>query len=100
MTHRLAEIWPDPVPYDPSRWDPAAAGYRKSAPHEFLPFGGGPHRCIGATFAMTELQVILAALLRRTVLVPEPQEVRPVSYAAMRPRGGVRVRVQSVGGDS
>lgn len=100
VTHRLAEVWPDPVRYDPSRWDPAAAKFRKAAPHEFLPFGGGPHRCIGATFALTELQVILAALLRRTVLVPEPQEVRPVSYAAMRPRGGVRVRVQSVGAAS
>lgn len=59
VTHRLAEVWPDPLRFDPDRWE------RKPAPHEFLPFGGGPHRCIGAGLAVTELTVMLKALLQR-----------------------------------
>ncbi|MGW4215154.1 cytochrome P450 [Lentzea sp. NPDC004789] len=86
VTHRLAEVWPDPLRFDPDRWE------RKPAPHEFLPFGGGPHRCIGAGLATTELTVMLKALLQR----PKPELVRqritPASVAAMRPKHGLKVR--------
>lgn len=41
VTHRLHELWPEPTQFRPQRWDPAAADYRKPAPHEFLPFSGG-----------------------------------------------------------
>ncbi len=86
VTHRLAEVWPEPLRFDPDRWE------RKPAPHEFLPFGGGPHRCIGAGLATTELTVMLKALLRR----PKPellkQRITPTSVAAMRPKHGLRIR--------
>lgn len=86
VTHRLAEVWPDPLRFDPDRWE------RKPAPHEFLPFGGGPHRCIGAGLAVTELTVMLKTLLRR----PKPQlleqRIIPTSVAAMRPKHGIRIR--------
>lgn len=87
VTHRLAEVWPDPLRFDPDRWE------HKPAPHEFLPFGGGPHRCIGAGLATTELTVMLKALLQR----PKPellaQRLTPISVAAMRPKHGLKIRV-------
>ena len=96
VTHRLPELWPDPLSFRPQRWDPADPGYRKPGPHEFLPFGGGTHRCIGALMATTELTVMLARLLARAELRLVPQRIRPVSYAAMRPRDGVRAEVLGV----
>ena len=33
-----------------------------------LPFGGGPHRCVGAAFAIGQLTTFLDGLLRRTRL--------------------------------
>jgi len=86
VTHRLAEVWPDPLRFDPDRWE------RKPAPHEFLPFGGGPHRCIGAGLATTELTVMLKALLRRPKPELVKQRVTPTGVAAMRPKHGLRVR--------
>ncbi|MFD9706084.1 cytochrome P450 [Lentzea sp. NPDC059081] len=86
VTHRLAEVWTDPLRFDPDRWE------RKPAPHEFLPFGGGPHRCIGAGLATTELSVMLKALLRRRKPELLPQRVTPTGLAAMRPRHGLRIR--------
>jgi cytochrome P450 len=86
VTHRLAEVWPDPLRFDPDRWE------RKPAPHEFLPFGGGPHRCIGAGLATTELTVMLKALLRRSKPELLPQRITPTSVAAMRPKHGLRIR--------
>ncbi|WP_246257906.1 cytochrome P450 [Amycolatopsis anabasis] len=96
VTHRLPEIWPDPLRFDPPRWDPDRPGYRKPAPHEFLPFGGGPHRCIGSTFATTELKVMLTRLVRRTSLRLLTTEATPTGLAAMRPKEGVPVRVLGV----
>ncbi|KOV82678.1 cytochrome P450 [Nocardia sp. NRRL S-836] len=87
VTHRLPEVWPNPLRFDPDRWE------RKPAPHEFLPFGGGPHRCIGAGLAVTELTVMLKALLARPKPVLLPQRITPVSVAAMRPKRGIKVRV-------
>lgn len=96
VTHRLAEIWPEPKRFDPDRWDPERPGYHKPTPAEFLPFAAGPHRCIGATFATVELQVILSRLLERVTLSPVQQRIEPIGYGAMRPRYGVQVHVDEV----
>lgn len=90
VTHRLPELWPDPLRFMPERWAP---DQRKPAPHEFLPFGGGPHRCIGAVMATAELTTMLARLVTRTSLRLRPHRPRPTSLAAMRPRDGLPAEV-------
>ncbi|MBN6034722.1 cytochrome P450 [Amycolatopsis sp. 195334CR] len=89
VTHRLPELWEDPLAFRPERWQ----GH-KAAPHEFLPFGGGPHRCIGATMATTELAVMLGRVVARADLRLLPQRIRATSPAAMRPRNGLRAEVR------
>ncbi|WP_377565361.1 cytochrome P450 [Micromonospora sonneratiae] len=91
VTHRLPELWPDPLRFRPERWDARRPDYRKPGPHEYLPFGAGPHRCIGAVMATTEMTVMLARMLARTSLRLPSQRIRPTSYAAMRPRRGLLV---------
>jgi cytochrome P450 len=95
VTHRLPELWPDPDRFEPRRWLPDDPRYRKPGPHEYLPFGGGPHRCIGAGFATTELRTLLEQLVRRTRLeLVHPERVpHATNLAAMRPRDGLLVRV-------
>jgi cytochrome P450 len=89
VTHRLGEIWPEPTRFMPERWDTTNPVYRKPAPHEFLPFGGGPHRCVGSTLATTELTVMLARLLARVTIDLEPGPVVAAGVTSMRPRGGL-----------
>jgi cytochrome P450 len=91
VTHRLRELWPEPLQFRPERWDPASPLYRRAAPNEFLPFGGGTHRCIGSVFATTELTVMLARLLARVSLRLPAQRIRASGYAALRPRHGLVV---------
>lgn len=93
VTHRIAESWPRPTEFRPQRWDPTAPDYRKPAPHEFIPFSGGLHRCIGAALATTEMTVMLARLVARTRLRLPAQRIRAANFAALRPRPGLTVEV-------
>jgi cytochrome P450 len=94
VTHRLPELWPQPTEFRPQRWDPASpADYRKPAPHEFIPFGGGLHRCVGAVMATTEMTVMLARLLAQTTLRLPAQRIRAANVAALRPKPGLTVEV-------
>ena len=64
LTHRNPDIWPEPDRFDPTRFLDA-----KPSPYTFFPFGGGVRRCIGMAFALYEMQVVLATVLRH--LTPE-----------------------------
>jgi cytochrome P450 len=96
VTHRLPELWADPLDFQPRRWDPASPLYRRPAPYEFLPFGGGTHRCIGSGFATAELTVMLARLLAKTELTLPDQRIRAGGYAALQPREGLIVHVRGL----
>jgi cytochrome P450 len=93
VTHRLPELWPEPTQFRPARWDPGSPDYRKPAPHEFIPFSGGLHRCIGAVMATTEMTVMLARLVARTTLRLPAQRIRAHHLAALSPRRGLTVDV-------
>jgi cytochrome P450 len=93
VTHRQAELWPRPTGFRPQRWHPESPEYRKPAPHEFIPFSGGLHRCIGSLMATTEMTVMLARLVARTSLRLPAQRIRAVNFAALSPHPGLTVEV-------
>jgi cytochrome P450 len=73
LMHRRADIYPDPAAFRPERW----LGVRPN-PYTFLPFGGGIRRCLGASFAETEMRAVLGAIVRNVSLrpaVPESERV-------------------------
>jgi cytochrome P450 len=63
LTHRHPEFWEEPDRFDPERFSPERAASRSK--YAFLPFGAGPHQCVGNAFAMMQAQFILAAALAR-----------------------------------
>jgi cytochrome P450 len=63
LVHRRPDIYPQPLRFDPGRF----LGVKRPA-NEYLPFGGGTRRCLGADLAMLELRMIVAAVTRRTRL--------------------------------
>lgn len=89
VTHRSAEVYDDPRAFRPERWADGA----KRSNGEYLPFGGGGHRCIGSMMATTELTVMLARLLARSTYTVLDERVRATSLTAMRPRDGLRIRL-------
>jgi sterol 14-demethylase len=63
VSNRLSEAFPDPEAFDPDRYLP---GREEDAanPWNWIPFGAGRHRCVGAAFAMMQLKAIFFVLLR------------------------------------
>ncbi|NEW27147.1 cytochrome P450 [Nocardia cyriacigeorgica] len=92
-THRLAGVWPEPERFDPGRWDPGSARYRRPAPHEFLPFGVGPHRCIGANFATMAIKAAFTAVAARIDAELVTTDARPAGLIGMYPADGITVRI-------
>lgn len=63
----------------------------------YLPFGAGPHICIGGTFAMMEMMIALATLLPQVRLSPsEDTHCEPVHQITLRPKGGMRLNVEPI----
>src|SRR5256712_10818492 len=62
--HRLPQVFANPDRYDPDRFGPPRQEDRRTK-HGLIGFGGGHHRCIGATFAQQQIKVIWSVILRR-----------------------------------
>lgn len=93
MTHRHPDVWHQPDVFDPSRFIPEQAAVRPKG--AYFPFLGGPHQCIGNEFAMIEMQLIVAMVLRKfdLSLLPD-QSIRPKASIQLRPNGPVRIILQ------
>jgi cytochrome P450 len=58
LLHARPDLYPEPDRFRPSRFLE-----RKFSPFEYIPFGGGARRCLGAAFALYEMKVVLGTLL-------------------------------------
>jgi cytochrome P450 len=65
LVHHDPAVYPDPYAFRPERFIDEPPGT-----YTFLPFGGGRRRCIGASFAIFEMKVVLRSLLARATLKP------------------------------
>ncbi len=93
VTHRNPRYWGRPEAFDPDRFAPAHSEGRPE--FAYFPFGGGPRKCIGDRFAMTEALLVLASIAARFRLRPVPgQRVRPNPLVSLRPAGGVHVTLE------
>ena len=63
VSHRIADIFPDPEKFDPERY--SEVRQEDARPFSWIAFGGGKHKCTGNAFAMLQLKAIFSILLRR-----------------------------------
>jgi cytochrome P450 len=87
LIHHDPGIYPDPYEFRPERFLEEAPGT-----YTWIPFGGGRRRCIGASFAMLEMQIVLRTVLTARTLAPaadrfEPPQRRNIT---IRPSEGAR----------
>jgi cytochrome P450 family 135 len=91
LVHRRSDVYPDPHSFKPERFLETPPGT-----YTWIPFGGGPRRCLGASFAQFEMKIVLAAIVDRMTMRPargEPERIARRAIA-MTPRHGAEVVVE------
>jgi cytochrome P450 len=91
-SHRLAEVFPDPHRFDPTRFTPERkAALPKGA---YVPFGGGSRTCIGMRFGQLEIKTIAALVLQRFRLeLPSDYRLAVRMMPTLSPKRGLPLRV-------
>ena len=93
-THRMPEWWDEPDRFDPERFSPARAEHERHT-HSWVPFGGGPHMCIGRRFAELQVEAVMDRMLRRFRWSVPPGYEMPVQQAPIsKPRDGLPIRLE------
>jgi cytochrome P450 len=87
LLHHREDLYPEPFAFRPERWLDGKPGT-----YEWIPFGGGTRRCLGATLAMAEQRVVLTAMARRLDLRPDRAEPEHAQHrnVTMIPSRGAR----------
>ncbi len=86
LLHHREDLYPDPHSFRPERW----LGH-KPGTYEWIAFGGGTRRCLGATLAMAEQQIVLEMIVQKLDLAaadPKPERPQHRNVTMIPARGG------------
>lgn len=94
ITHRHPAFWSHPTQFDPERFTPEQSKHRSR--YAYLPFGGGPHQCIGNHFALLMIQLTLILVIQKYKLSLMPgQTVVPQPTSTFVPGQGVFMSLET-----
>jgi cytochrome P450 len=92
ITQLDPRFFPEPERFKPERWEDESAQAGNLPRFDYFPFGGGPRKCIGASFAAMEAVLLLATIAKRfrRKLAPDAR-VQMLPSLTLRPRYGIRM---------
>lgn len=80
--HRDERFWETPENFMPERFD---VRNKKDFSDYYFPFGGGPRMCVGNNFAMQEMIITVAEILRRYRLQPDVEDIQINPLISLKP---------------
>ncbi len=89
LVHHDPDIYPQPYAFRPERFLESEGG-KAPGTYTWLPFGGGRRRCLGASFAMLEMKIVLRSVIERNLVLPvgdRPETARRRSITISPSRG-------------
>jgi cytochrome P450 len=95
LVHHRADVYPEPYAFRPERFLEQPPGT-----YTWIPFGGGTRRCLGASFALTEMKTVLREVVRGVSLAPDEPRAETVARRAITwsPSRGARVVATTTSG--
>ena len=91
LLHRDPANWLNSDQFDPARFAPGGPKEQLHT-YAYLPFGGGPRLCIGNQFALMEMQILLAMLVRTFDICSIPkQHIAPKPLITLRPNKAIHM---------
>jgi cytochrome P450 len=92
LAHRWTEVWPEPLRFDPDRFNPDAVKARH--PFAYFPFSLGSRICINMQFSLLEARLVLSLILRHFRVLPlDGPEVGCVAAGTLRPDRTIRIEL-------
>jgi cytochrome P450 len=92
VLHRHRRLWDRPDAFDPSRF--LGSAHAMIDRFAYLPFGAGPRKCIGSTFALQEATLVLAVIARHFSFRLRPgHAVWPALRVTLRPANGLPMTI-------
>jgi cytochrome P450 len=96
-THYMEEWWTEPQRFDPLRFAPPRAEDERHT-HSWIPFGGGPHYCLGMRFADLQVKAIMHQILLGHRWSVPADYVMPVQQAPIsKPLDGLPIQLSRHG---
>jgi cytochrome P450 len=101
LVHHDPDVYPEPYAFRPERFLGSSPGT-----YTWIPFGGGRRRCLGASFALQEMKIVIRGALARFELAPagERREQTGRRSITFSPTGGanvvLKVRLQRANADA
>jgi cytochrome P450 len=89
VIHRRSDLFPDPDVFRPERF----LGPGAPDTYTWIPFGGGTRRCLGASFALMEMRIVVQRVLSRCALRPASRDLDEprLTFVTQVPKNGVMV---------
>jgi cytochrome P450 len=90
LLHRRPDLYPEPDEFRPERFLERTPGT-----YEWIAFGGGTRRCLGASFARMEMKVIIREVLANSRLepaAPKPEKIVRRAIFAVPEHGSMTIR--------
>lgn len=95
VTHRLADVWPDPERFDPDRF--TAENSKGRHKYAWVPFGGGAHMCLGLHFAYMQVKAFFFTVLaEHRIVLGEGATGAFQMFPIPRPKDGLPVRIERI----
>lgn len=90
-THYMEEYWSNPTTFDPARFSDERAEHKKHF-YQWVPFGGGHHKCLGLNFAELQTKTFLFHFLQRYRVSIKPGYELPTQQVPLiMPKDGLPV---------
>ena len=95
QAHYLEEFWPEPDKFNPYRFSPE--NIDKINPFAYLPFSAGARNCIGQKFAIQEIQIVLALILKKFRLsLDNNHSYEPAFRVVIQAEKGIRIKLEQI----
>jgi cytochrome P450 len=92
LLHHREDLYPEPFAFRPERWQ-----HRKPSTYDWIPFGGGIRRCLGAALAMVEQRIVLRDMVQRLDIEAVEREPEHAKHrnVTMIPSKGAQVVIRA-----
>lgn len=96
LLHHNRDLWTEPQRFDPNRFSTERSEHKKDM-FQYLPFGGGAHKCLGVNFAEIQTKIFLFHLLKRYHVDANPGRELAFNYMPMPlPKDGLPITLSRV----